>query len=86
MANLRGVAQIEARDHPPALARGLADPVEFLHRRHGRDGLEVELHALCGTGIHTNAVDTLVADTPTGFTVMGWYLVNGSPSDLKNYL
>ena len=48
--------------------------------------LRGELHALCGTGIHTNAVDTLVADTPTGFTVMGWYLVNGSPSDLKNYL
>ena len=48
--------------------------------------LHGELHALCGTGIHTNAVDTLVADTPTGFTVMGWYLVNGSPSDLKNYL
>ena len=42
VANLRGVAQIEARDHPSALARGLTDPVEFLHRRHGRHGLEVE--------------------------------------------
>ena len=48
--------------------------------------LHGERSAICGTGIHTNAVDTGVSDTPEAFTVMGWYLVNSSRANLNNYL
>ena len=45
-----------------------------------------ERHAICGDGIYTNAVDTFLNDTPDGFTVMGWYLVNASRANLNNIL
>ena len=48
--------------------------------------LQGEQSALCGTGIHTNAVNTGIIDTPDGFTFMGWYLVNKSGSSINNYL
>jgi hypothetical protein len=48
--------------------------------------LQSEKTAICGTGIHTNAVNTGINATPDGFTFMGWYLVNSSGANLNNYL
>jgi hypothetical protein len=48
--------------------------------------LQSEKTAICGTGIHTNAVNTGINATPDGFTFMGWYLVNSSRANLNNFL
>ena len=48
--------------------------------------LQGEYSAAFNPGISTNAVDTLVNATPDAFTIMGWYLVNGSGAGLDNYL
>ena len=48
--------------------------------------LRSELSAICGTGIHTNAVNTGINATPDSFTFMGWYLVNKSDSSTHNFL
>ena len=48
--------------------------------------LQSEKSAVSNAGSRTNAVDTLVSDTPERFTFMGWFLVNSSSDNLRNYL